>query len=165
MATKKDIHTTANATNKSRSGQTNKQKAPYVTRYVAVDSHLTERNGSTDSVSGLAGERPAGRKLAQDIANACNQLHSENYEVISIVPLASGRAVEATVEVEERVEGRTYSQKVPMEPEPTSPTNIYGLSFESIVAPEQRYEEKHYVDTGVGYSVTDGVIITAKLRE
>ena len=29
---------------------------------------LVERNGSTDAVYGLAGERPAGRKLAQDIA-------------------------------------------------------------------------------------------------
>ena len=124
-------------------------------------------NGSTDSVYGLAGERPAGRKLAQDIANACNQLYSEDYEVISIVSLTSGRAVEATVEAEERVQGRTYSQNVPIESEPQSPTDIYGYgaSFGSTLVPTQRYEEKNYVDTGVGYSVTDGVIITAKLRE
>ena len=155
MATRKNNHTTTNGSN--RSGQTNKRKAPYATRYVAVDSHLTERNGSTDSVYGLAGERPAGRKLAQDIANACNQLYAENYEVISIVPLTSGRAVEATVEAEERVQGRTYSQRVSVGSEPSL--------LESITAPTHRYEEKNYVDTGVGYSVTDGVIIMAKLRE
>ena len=154
MANRKDNHTTTNGSN--RSGQTNKRKAPYVTRYVAVDSHLTERNGSTDSVYGLAGERPAGRKLAQDIANACIQLHAENYEVISIVPLTSGRAVEATVEAEERVQGRTFSKQVPIEPE---------SQVNPIFATVQRHEEKNYVDTGVGYSVTDGVIITAKLRE
>ena len=81
--------------------QPQKEPLPYASRYVAVDSHLSERHGSTDSVYGLAGERPAGRKLAQDIAHACNQLYSEGYEVISIVPLTSGRTVEATVEAED----------------------------------------------------------------
>ena len=88
--------------------QSKKQMLPYMARYLAVDSHLTERNGSTDSVYGLAGERPAGRKFAQEIASTCTQLHAEGYEVISIVPLTSGRAVEATVEAEYMVPGRTY---------------------------------------------------------
>ena len=137
-----------------------KQKPAYATRYVAVDSHLTERHGSTDSVYGLAGERPAGRKLAQDVANACNQLDSEGYEVISIVPLTSGRTVEATVEAEERVQGRTYSKNVAVERDPTNSSN--GLSLNNVLG--QQYEQKHYVDTGAGYSVTDGVVITAKRR-
>ena len=144
MATRKNNHTTTNGSN--RSGQTNRWKAPYATRYVAVDSHLTERNGYTDSVYGLAGERPAGRKLAQDIANACNQLHSEGYEVVSITPLTSGRAVEARVKA-----GRASRAEAQV--------------FKPILAPIPLYEEKNYVDTGVGYSVTDGVVITAKLRE
>ena len=141
--------------------QTTKQKKPlFTTRYVAVDSHLTERNGSTESVYGLAGERPAGRKLAQDVANACNQLDSEGYEVISIVPLTSGRIVEVTVEAEERVQGRTYSKNVPVEREPASASN--GFALQSVFGPQ--YEQKHYVATGAGYSVTDGVVITAKRR-
>ena len=129
---------------------------PYVTRYVAVDSHLTDRSGSTDFVYGLAGERPAGRKLAQDVASVCNELYSKGYEVISMLPLTSGRVVEATVEAEEPVHGRTFSKEVPVEPESDSSSAL-------IVWPAQ--ERKHYVDTGAGYSVTDGVVITAKLRE
>ncbi len=136
-----------------------KKKPAFVTRYVAVDSHLSERNGSTDSVYGLAGERPAGRKLAQDIASTCNQLDAEGYNILSIVPITSGRAVEATVEAAELVHGRTYSQQVEVEPE--SSVNQFGI----IGVPMRRYETKHYVDTGVGYSVTDGVVITAQLRK
>ncbi len=161
MTTRKDDQATATGSNKSESAQTRKQKAPYATRYLAVAPHLTERNGSTDSVYGLAGERPAGRKPAQDIANACNQLHSEGYEVVSIVPLTSGRVVEATVEAAERVQGRTYSRSVPVEPE--SPSAANGIA--PFLATAARYEEKHYVDTGVDYGVTDGVVITAKRRD
>ena len=146
---------------KSTSQPSTKQKPPYAARYVAVDSHLSERNGSTDSVDGLAGERPAGRKLAQDVANACNQLHSEGYEVISILPLTSGRVVKATVEAEEPVHGRTYGRRVSVEPEPTNPSNgiVPYLSLGT------RYEQRHYVDTGTGYSVSDGVVIAAKRRD
>ncbi len=146
--------------NKGTPQPTRQRKLPYTTRYVAVDSHLTERQGSTDSVYGLAGERPAGRKLAQDVANACNQLDSEGYEVISIVPVNSGRIVEATVEAGERVQGRTYSKNVAVEREPANPSN--GLGFHNFLGPQ--YEQKHYVDTGAGYSVTDGVVIAAKRR-
>ena len=131
--------------------QTKNLMAPYTARYVAVDSHLTERNGSTDSVFGLAGERPAGRKFAQEIASTCTRLHAEGYEVISIVPLTSGRTVEATVEAEHMVAGRTFTKNVPAEPQ--APYFIPSS------------ESKHYIDTGVGYSVTDGVIITAKLHK
>ena len=112
---------------------------------MAVDSHLAERNGSTDSAYGLAGERPAGRKLAQDVANVCNQFHSEGYEVISIVPLTSGRVVEAVVEVEK-----------------TAP-NGSSIVIQSFLPSTKDDEEENSVGTSVGYSVTDGVIITAKL--
>ena len=132
----------------------------YATRYIAVDSHLTERDGSTEFVSGLAGERPAGRKLAQDIANACNQLYGEGYEVISIVPLISGRTVEATVEAEEPIQGRTFSKDA--SGEVVNPANSYRVAWS--LSSSQEDEPKHYVDTGVGYSVTDGVLITAKRR-
>ena len=65
---------------------TTKDAKAFVARYIAVDSHLNERNGSTKQVYGVAGERPAGRKLADDIARYCNQLDREGYEVISIFP-------------------------------------------------------------------------------
>ncbi len=136
------------------------KKSPYVTRYIAVDSHLMERGGKTDSVYGLAGERPAGKKLAQDIANACVQLDAEGYDIISLIPVTSGRAVEATVEAAEQVWGRTYTASVPVDTESSNPANRIA----QMLRPAVRYENKHYVDTGVGYSVTDGVMITGKLR-
>lgn len=130
-----------------------KDRPTFVARYIAVDSHLNERNGSTKQVWGIAGERPAGRKLADDIARHCNQLDADGYEVISILPLVSGRAAEAAVEAAEPVHGRTYSKKEEVENDNTSP---FGFST--------RYENRHYVDTGVGYSVTDGVIVVANRR-
>lgn len=135
--------------------QPQKPKKPaFVSRYIGIDTHLAERNGSTDQVFGIAGERPAGRKLADDIARTCTQLDAEGYEVIAIFPLTSGRTVEATVEASERVSGRTYHRREEIEKADDTPS-WHGT----------RYEDKHYVDTGVGYSVTDGVIITAKLRK
>ncbi len=130
------------------------EKPLFIGRYLAIDSHLTERNGSTNDVYGLAGERPAGRKLVQDIANVCNQLHVEGYDVVSIFPIVSGRAVEATVEAAQNVHGRTYSKQVEVHSESS------GGTFSDLRGP--RHETKHYVDTGVGYSVTDGAAIIAK---
>ena len=134
--------------------QPRKSRNPaFVSRYLGIDTHLTERNGSTDQVYGIAGERPAGRKLAEDIARICNQLDDEGYEVISIFPLTSGRAAEATVETE-NVYGRTYSKSVEV---PVDNPHPWG--------PTTKTESRWYIDTGVGYSVTDGVVITAKLRK
>ena len=130
-----------------------RRKPAFVSQYIGIDSHLTERNGSTEQVYGIAAERPAGRKLAQDIAEYCNQLASDGYEVVSIFPLTSGRTVEASAEAAERVSGRTYTRREEVQQDDASPW--YG----------KRYEDKHYVDTSVGYSVTDGVIITARLRK
>ena len=120
---------------------TTKNAKAFVARYIAVDSHLNERNGSTKQVWGIAGERPAGRKLADDIAAYCNQLDAEGYEVVSILPLISGRAAEVSAEATESIHGRTYRA---------------SLSDDD--------EESDYVDTGVGYSVTDGVIVVANQR-
>ena len=142
MTTKKGNRTTGN---KATSQQSEKQKPPYATLYVAVDSHLMERNGSTDSAYGLAGERPAGRKLGQEVANACNQFHSEGYEVISIVPLTSGRVVEAVVEAEE------------------TPSNSTSIVASPLLSSTKDRVGENCAETSVGYSVTDGVIITAKL--
>ena len=153
MTTKKGSQSDATKGSQGAAQQPKKQKAPYTARYVAVDSHLSERHGSTDSVTGLAGERPAGRKLAQDLANVCNQLYSEGYEVFSVLPVTSGRAVEATVESEERVPGRTYSRSIPQE------STALPYVLPSVVPHNQN---KHYVDTGVGYSVTDGVLIIGR---
>ena len=158
MTTSKGKQPAARAGNGSVAQQSAKKKVPFQGRYVAVDSHLTERNGSTDAIYGLAGERPAGRKLAQDIANACNQLNAEGYEVFSIFPLTAGRAVEATVEAAQSVYGRTYSEQVPVQEEPSGPVT----GFLQQVSPT-KYETKYYVDTGAGYSVTDGAVIIAKL--
>ncbi len=144
-------------TTKSRKNSAGKGKAQppaFVSRYIGIDSHLTERNGSTDQVYGLAAERPAGRKLADDIARHCVQLDADDYDVISIFPLVSGRITEAQVESDESVSGRTYSKQLEIEQDENTPPFFYG----------KRYENKHYVDTGIGYSVTDGVIIIAKLR-
>ena len=113
----------------------------FVARYIPVDSHLNERNGSTKQVYGIAGERPAGRKLADDIARYCNQLDEEGYEVVSVFPITGGRAAEVTAEATEHVDGRTYSNSL-----------------------SESDEEAYYVDTGVGYSVTDGVIVVANRR-
>ena len=118
-----------------------KERPAFVARYIAVDSHLNERNGSTKQVWGIAGERPAGRKLADDIARHCNQLDADGYDIVSILPLVSGRAAEVSAEAAEGVPGRTYRS---------------NLSDDD--------EESDYIDTGVGYSVTDGVIVVANRR-
>ena len=135
------------------------KKQPFVSRYIGIDAHLTERNGSTEQVYGIATERPAGRKLAQDIALHCNHLYDDGYDVISIFPLTGGRTAEATVGAHHPVHGRTYSRQEPIPEE--QPASNGGFRLASY----PRYENKHYVDTGVGYSVTDGVIITARLRQ
>ena len=120
---------------------TTKNRDAYVARYLAVDSHLNERNGSTKQVYGIAGERPAGRKLADDIAKYCNQLDADDYDVIAIFPLNGGRAAEVSAEATQAVAGRTYE-----------------------TALSDGDEASDYVDTGVGYSVTDGVIVVANRR-
>jgi hypothetical protein len=160
MPTKRDKQTSTSPGNKDTSQAPEKEKPFYISRYVAVESHLSDRNGSTESVFGLAGERPAGRKLAQDIANVSNQLYSDGYEVLQIIPLASGRAVEATVEAEEPVPGRTYTRERGSASGSSNATG--GTVTRALRAPESGQE--YYVDTGVGYSVTDGVVILAKLR-
>lgn len=113
----------------------------YVARYLAAESHLNERNGSTKQVYGIAGERPAGRKLADDIAKYCNQLDADGYDVVSIFPITSGRASEVSAQATAEVYGRTYRNAL-----------------------SEGEEESDYVDTGVGYSVTDGVIVVASRR-
>ena len=130
----------AKAGNDPAPKQPDTKSPPYISRYVAVDSHLAERKGSSDSVSSLTGERPAGRKLAQDIANACNQLYHDGYEVISIFPMVAGRVVEAYLEVDED------------EPLWKDPSRLR----------QSQPTEEQYESMTAGYSVTDGVIITAK---
>ena len=122
---------------RSTSTSTNQRasKPTFVSRYLGIDTHFSERNGSTKQVYGIANERPAGKKLAEEISRCCNELMNSGYEVFSILPLVSGRATEASMEAEQSVYSRTYAK-----------------------------DGKHFVDTGVGYSVTDGVIITARLR-
>ena len=115
---------------------TTKKKPAYVSRYLGIDSHLSERNGSTDQVYDIAAERPAGRKLAEDIAKCCDELLKDGYEVFSVFPLTSGRTAEVAVEAG----GTTY--------------NTY-----------RGQDGKPHLDTGVGYSVTDGVIVTARLQK
>ena len=142
MVSRKSNQSATKTDNNTVPKQSSAEKTAYTSRYVAVDSHLAERKGSSDSVSGLAGERPAGRKLAHDIANVCNQLDSEGYDVFSIFPTVGGRAVEVLVEVEE---------DAPRWKDP------------SLVTIAQPAEEE-YESMTAGYSVTDGAIITARLR-
>ena len=116
---------------------TNKKLGPaYVGKFLGIDSHLSERNGSTPQVTDLAAERPAGRKLAADIVGYCNQLAGEGYEVGAILPLVSGRAAEATLTAEET------NQSVWV-------TSASGKPPQS---------------SSLGYSVTDGVVVIGRRR-
>ena len=134
------------------------KKPVFVTRYIGIDSHLTERNGSTEQVDGIAVERPAGRKLADDIASMCNQLDAEEYDIIAIFPLTSGRVAEVSVEVaEEDASENVHAGASPMV------DILTGTSYPRGTATPPKSEQ--YIDTGVGYSVTDGVVIIAKLRK
>ena len=136
--------------------QPKKAKKPaFVSRYIGIDSHLIERNGSGGLVFGMAAERPAGRKLADDIARQCVQLDAEGYEIISIFPLTSGRSAKAAVETESNLygSGPTYTRTWEVQ------ENDYWGN------PRTKHVQTRHIDTGVGYSVTDGVVITAKLRE
>ena len=150
-----------------------RKKPAFVCRYIGIDTHFTERNGSTEQVYGIAAERPAGRKLAQDIAKHCNQLYADGYDVISGFPLTSGRAVEVSAEASEMVPGRTYQVGDDRESEEpkrnyADPLSIFVHGIASQVEDDAESEEpeiNYYVDTGAGYSVTDGVIIIARLRQ
>ena len=42
---------------------------------------------------------------------------------------------------------------------------VQGRTYQDDDTESGDSEHSYYVDTGVGYSVTDGVIITAKLRQ
>ena len=122
----------------------------FVSRYIGIDSHLIERNGSTELVVGTAAERPAGRKLAEDIQKLCIQLDTDGYDVMSIFPLTSGRTADVSVEVEVGIPDRTYSEDA----DGNFRRDDHGTA---------RNNNPHYSDTGVGYSVTDGVVVIAKL--
>lgn len=146
----------SNSAKPQTQAQSQKPKKPaFVSRYIGIDSHLTERNGAGGLVFGMAAERPAGRKLADDIARQCVQLDAEGYEVISIFPLTSGRSAKAAVETESNLYsgGATYTRRWEVQE-----NDRWGN-------PRTKYVDTRHVDTGVGYSVTDGVVITAKLRK
>ena len=158
---------TTKSRKKSAGSGGNKQQAPtqklaYASQYIGIDSHLVERNGSTDDVLGIAAERPAGRKLADDIAKHCNQLHTDGYDVIAIFPLISGRTVGARA-VAEIVPGRTYH--LDSEGNARIDGEEHTPRYVDLLRPSSNDDNEHYVDTGVGYSVTDGVMIIAKLTE
>ena len=158
MSSRKGNQPAARAGNDAAHKQPGAEKSPYISRYVAVDSHLVERKGSSDSVSAVAGERPAGRKFAQDIAAVCNQLHGDGYDILSIIPTVGGRTVEVFVDEDER-ESQDQAQ--------ASPTgSVSDLLREVAARPMTPGEpaEEEYEPMAAGYSVTDGVIITAKLR-
>ena len=131
-------------------------KPSFVSRYIGIDSHLTERNGAGGLVFGMAAERPVGRKLAEDISRQCVQLDAEGYDVISIFPLTGGRVAKAAVETEKNLYGGGTSYTRVWEVEDGS--DWWGN-------PRTKRVETRHMDTGVGYSVTEGVIINAKLRK
>lgn len=159
MTTKSRKSSAGKSGNAKPQAQTQPKKAKkpaFVSRYIGIDSHLTERNGSGGLVFGMAAERPAGRKLADDIARQCVQLDAEGYDVISIFPLTSGRSAKAAVETETSLYGGssgTYTRRWEVE------ENDHWGNLRT------KYVDTRHVDTGVGYSVTDGVVITAKLRK
>ena len=158
MTSRKGTQPATKVGNNAAHKQPSAKKLPYASRYVAVDSHLVDRKGSTNPVSAVAGERPAGRKLAQDIANACNQLDGEGYEVFSIIPTLGGRIIELTGDEEDtELQDQTHG----------APTDSVSDLFRTVtvrpMTPREPAEEE-YGPMAAGYSVTDGVIITAKLR-
>ena len=152
---KKPAGKSGNAKPQAQNQPQKSKKPAVVTRYIGIDSHLTERNGAGGLVFGMAAERPAGRKLAEDIARQCVQLDAEGYEIVSIFPLTSGRSAKAAVETEKSLygSGPTYSREWEVQ------ENDYWGN------PRINRVQTRHIDTGVGYSVTDGVIITAKLRK
>ena len=129
-----------------------KSKKPiFVSRYIGIDTHLAKRKGSTDLVDGIAAEKPTGRKLADDINRQCIQLDAEGYDIVSVFPVTSGRIAESFVGNPQNVHGWTYSRQE-------------EVQEDTVLGPRTRTGNKYYHNTGVGYSVTDGVIITARLR-
>ena len=158
MSSRKDKKPAAKAGNYLAHEQPDAKKSPYISRYVAVDSHLVERKGSSDSVSAVAGERPAGRKFAQDIAAVCNQLHGEGYDVLSIIPTVGGRTVEVFVD-ESESDSQDQAQASPTD---SVSDLLRTVTVRTMTPRESAIEE--YEPMAAGYSVTDGVIITAKLR-
>ena len=102
---------------------------------------------------------PRGRKLAQDIANACNQLAGEGYEVFSILPTVAGRVVEVFMD-ESETESKGQPQRTPRD----SVSEFIRPVPINLVAPDKPAIEEDE-PLAVGYSVTDGMIITAKPRE
>ena len=147
----------AGKTANSGGQQPTKSKKPtFVSRYIGIDSHLTERNGAGGLVFTMAAERPVGRKLAEDISRQCVQLDAEGYDVISIFPLTSGRSAKAAVETERNSHGNGLAYTRSWEVEDGN--DYWGN-------PRTKRVDTRHIDTGVGYSVTDGVVITAKLRK
>ncbi len=155
MTSPKRKKSAGKGTNNSAQQPEKAKKPAFVSRYIGIDSHLTERNGAGGLVFGMAAERPAGRKLAEDISRCCIQLDAEGYDVISIFPLTSGRSAKAAVETESNLYGGngTYTRRWEVQE-----NDHWGN-------PRTVYVDTRHIDTGVGYSVTDGVVITAKLRK
>ena len=154
MTTKNRKSTAAKGSNSGAQRPAKAKKPAFVSRYIGIDSHLTERNGAGGLVFGMAAERPAGRKLAEDISRCCTQLDTEGYDVISIFPLTSGRSAKAAVETESNLYGNnSYTRRWEVQ------------ENDSWGNPRTKYTDTRHMDTGVGYSVTDGVVITAKLRK
>ena len=61
MTSRKDRQPASKAGNDPAPKQPDTKSPPYISRYVAVDSHLAERKGSSDSVSSLTGVRGGGK--------------------------------------------------------------------------------------------------------
>ena len=158
MTTKSRKKPAGNSAN-SGAQQPAKSKKPskpaFVSRYIGIDSHLTERNSAGGLVSAMAAERPAGRKLAEDISRQCVQLDAEGYDVISIFPLTGGRVAKAAVETEKDIYGNGYYT---LTWEAEDGTDWWGN-------PRTKRVDTRHIDTGVGYSVTEGAVINAKLRK
>ena len=130
--------------------QPSDNRPTYVGRYLGIDTHLNQRNGSTEDVTCLAAERPAGRKLAQDLAAVCNQLAGEGYVPKFVLPVVSGRVAEL-----EAVDDS------PDEPD----ANPDSLSvFFRDQSPKQAELVNDASGGGIGYSVTDGVVVIGEFQ-
>lgn len=94
-------------------------KPAYATRFVYADTTLSTHGGSMGDVRITGEERARLQQMAEHLERCCNDLDAAGYEVISIVPIVSGRT--------------GHSQQM-------------------------------YNPAGHGYSVTDGLVVTGRLR-
>ena len=84
-------------------------KPRYTTRYVYADTTLSTHGGSAGDVRVTGEERTRLQQMADFLERCCNDLDAAGYEVISIVPIVSGRTSHMETNSERDYPGHGYS--------------------------------------------------------